>query len=234
LSVVDTLKKQLEEIKTAEHKLKSDAGRIPSLQRKLAELDRKLADISANPSKTKDASGNDAPAFTLKSDAMEAFKVSDPELAKAIEDSIAAAYGAIKAETADRTREITTAFTESAKEDFYEVEWSKLVSQVPNAGAVFQTPEWKTWREQQTPGVRALADSDYSDDVVLALKMFSGMSVGPSRVEAPSKITEAREHRLRTVTPASGSKGPSPKVRHTEESLFTKIYTDMINQNKRR
>jgi hypothetical protein len=233
--IVAALRKELEESKQAEHKLKSDAGRVPSLQRKLAELDKKLADISANPTKSKDASGEDAPPFTLKSEAMDALRSTDPELAKAIEEGIASAYGAMRQDSVERTREITSTFMESAKEEFYETEWAALTRQVPNAKDVVVSEEWKSWREQQTPGIKALADSDYASDVVMALRMFAGVVAPQQRVVEPdSKVHDQRESRLRTVTPNSGSKSPASKPRETEQSLFNKIYQETINQSKRR
>ncbi len=235
-TLVEDLRKQLEEAKQAEHKLKSDAGRVPSLQRKLAELDKKLADMSANPNKSKDASNPDAKPFTLKTEALDALAATDPELAKAITDSIASAYDAMQRESIERTREVTGTFMESAKDEFYAQEWNTLIAEVPNAKDVFASEEWKAWSTSQTPGVKALAESDFAADVILALRMFSGASLTPSKPAdiLNSKVQEAREQRLRTTTPNSGTKGPTSKPRDTEQSLFNKIYQEMLDKNVRR
>lgn len=231
---ITTLRQQLEEAKQLEHKHKSDAGRVPGLQRKLAELDKKLAELSA-PNRV---ASSEEDAALLNTDALKVLEATDPELAKAIRDSMRHVYDATTRENISRTREVTNTFMQAQHEEVLQSEMSKLVAVVPNAADVFQSQEWHSWVDSRSPGMRGLATSDYADEVLVALREFSnsfGMpSVAPTKptISAPA---ENRSQRLKVQTPGSTRAAPVGRSQDLDEtSIFNKIYSDLLAQNKRR
>lgn len=227
--LIAQLKAQLEEASAVTHKLKSDAGRVPALQRQLAALDTKLAEISANP---KGASDKDATTFTPSSKALDVLQETDPELAAALRESMTSVYEAMQAESANRSREITQTFIKSSRDEQLTNEWNKLVGVVPNAKEVFGSSEWHSWVEGLSPGMRGLAESDYADDVLIALRQFSG--AGAAGTASPTKVQEQRAARLTTKTPTSGAPTPMAGEPQDPEQLMNKLYSEMIAQQKRK
>lgn len=231
---IATLKQQLEEAKQLEHKHKSDAGRVPGLQRKLAELDKKLAELSA-PNRV---ASSEEDAALLNTDALRVLEATDPELAKAIRDSMRQVYDATTRENISRTREVTNTFMQAQHEEQLQSEMNKLLAVVPNAPDVFQSQEWHSWVDSRSPGMRGLATSDYADEVLIALREFSNSFGMPSVIASKPTISapaENRSQRLKVQTPGSTRAAPSGRSQDLDEaSIFNKIYNDLLAQNKRR
>lgn len=230
---VAQLRRQLNEAKQLEHKLKSDAGRVPGLQRRLSELDKKLAELSA-PNR---AASSEEDASLLNTEALRVLEATDPELAKAIRDSMKHIYDTTTRENINRTREVTNTFMQAQQEEELRSEMDKLISVVPNAGDVFRSQEWHQWVDSRSSGMRGLATSNYADEVLIALREFSNSFGTPVSDTKPttSAPAENRTQRLKVQTPGStraSSTGRSQEI--DENAIFNKVYSDLLAQNKRR
>lgn len=235
---VATLKKQLEEARTAQHKLQSDAGRVPGLQRKLAELDKKLqtmAERSADKNDAGDVTELASIKDALNNEHFQLIKESDPTLAAALEAALTGLVRANKKESVEVVREVTSAFREDEEEEALRSEWNKLVEEAPDAPQIFQSKEWKQYKFGLTPEQRAIAESAYAEDVLIALGDFNSKfrKAAPQETK-PSPVSEERERKLKTKTPGSGAPAaPAAKRVDDEESLFKQAYEEVLKQNQR-
>lgn len=223
---VESLKKQLEEARNVDHRLKSDAGRVPGLQRKLAELDKKLQEMAEKSAATNE-NGDDASSDAFDNEHLAIIRETDPTLAAAIEKSIAAAMKSARRSSVDAARVVTETFRQEEEEASLRHEWDVLVQEAPEAPEIFRSPEWETWKQTISPSMRQLAESSMAEDVLIAIDRFN-KATGRNQVVQPSPVQEARERKLKTRTP--GSEGPSsPSGNFTDpEALFNKLYKDLL------
>lgn len=225
---VDDLKKQLEEARNVEHRLKSDAGRVPGLQRKLAELDKKLQEMAERSAATNE-NGDDASGDAFDNEHLALIRETDPTLAAAIEKSISAALKAARASSVEAARAVTSTFRQEEEEVALRNEWNILVKEAPDAPEIFRSPEWEEWKQYISPSMRQLAESAIAEDVLIAIDRFN-KATGREQVVQPSPVQEARERKLKTRTP--GSEGPSsPSSGFTDpEAYFNKMYKDLLRK----
>lgn len=165
------LKEQLEKISKENHALKSQAGRVPYVQRRIKELDQKLEELSK-----KSTSPDDQPSTKLTPKILEklkGIKEDDPELADAIAQVIGEATDTVAADRHAQEKDTLTFLREQAVAEYREAEVQRLVSMYPNAGEVFASPSWKEWKKEQTQTVLALAGSDNADDVAFAFEKYA-------------------------------------------------------------
>jgi hypothetical protein len=224
------LRRQLEESKQAQHRLKSDAGRVPGLQRKLAELDKRLkemAERSADPNDV-DASYEDA----LNNEHLSIVRETDPILAKAIEASIKQALTVARKHSTETAREVTTAFVEDHDHEALRQQWDILVEQVPDAADIFKSGAWERWKDKQDPETRAKAESPLANEVLEAINLFNGPAQG-TQATASSQLAEGRADRLRRVTPNTASTPSRVKAPSSEEELFKQMYAEALKAEGR-
>lgn len=223
---VESLKRQLEEARNVDHRLKSDAGRVPGLQRKLAELDKKLQEMAEKSAATNE-NGDDASGDAIDNEHLAIIRETDPTLAAAIEKSIAAALKSAKRSSVDAARVVTETFRQEEEEANLRHEWNVLVQEAPDAPEIFRSKEWDEWKQTISPSMRLLAESATADDVLIAIDRFN-KATGRNQAVTPSPVQEARERKLKTRTP--GSEGPSsPSSGFTDpEAYFNKLYKDLL------
>ena len=223
---VESLKRQLEEARNVDHRLKSDAGRVPGLQRKLAELDKKLQEM-AERSATINENGDDASNDAFDNEHLAIIRETDPTLAAAIQKSISAAMKSAQRSSVDAARVVTETFRQEEEEASLRYEWDVLVQEAPEAPEIFRSPEWDMWKQTISPSMRQMAESAMAEDVLIAIERFN-KATGRGQVVAPSPVQEARDRKLRTRTP--GSEGPSsPSGNFTDpEAYFNKLYKDLL------
>lgn len=202
------LKEELERLRQIEHRWKSDMGRTPALQRKLAEYERELQELKAKTS---------APAKTNKAaERLAQLKEIDPAMAELMEEI----YGELRSEVEVSRNSAKELMRERETEELLRLEAEKLTQWHPQAFDVFERPEWAAWKARQTPGVVALAESMYADDVIKAFEYFARdmnlLNPQPAQVAAPaqqqpapaavdSRAVQAEEERKRKLAaPVSG------------------------------
>lgn len=223
---VESLKRQLEEARNVQHRLKSDAGRVPGLQRKLAELDKKLQEMAERSAATNE-NGDDASKDAFDNEHLAIIRETDPTLAAAIEKSISAALVAANKRSVEAARVVTDTFRQEEEEAALKQEWDILVQEAPDAPEIFRSQEWDEWKQTITPSMRMLAESSVAEDVLIAIDRFN-KTMGRTQVVQPSPVQEARERKLKTRTP--GSEGPSSPSNTTldPEAYFNKMYKDLL------
>ena len=201
-----------------EHKVKSDEGRVPSLQRQVEELKRKTmaqrpafqaADVQAASSRSTDD-------LTAR---IASIREVDPMLADTLESFRNELAAPIREEFAARTDRIEHELRQKEDDHIRNRENEKLINAVPAAHDVFRHPEYQEWKASQTEGVMALANSAYADDVLVAFDKFAkdmrvrypqaDVAVVPA-VVAPiikdakaSTVISERDRKLKASAPAS-------------------------------
>lgn len=228
------LTKELEESRKAQHKQKSDAGRVPGLQRKLTELDKKLqllAEKSAdNTDGTDGASIDDA----FDNEHFRLIDETDPVLAKALRSTLQKAIGANRKESYEAVREVTNTFREEGEQEHIWEQFNILKGEVPDAAEIFQSKEWTAFKDTLTPRQRSLAESDYAEDVLSIMPRFDKFAGRNVNTEEVTKVTEDRERKLRVKTP--GSSAPN-QIRRPDgddpETLFNTLYAAAVKDMRR-
>lgn len=220
---IDNLRREL-------HRYKSDAGRVPHLQRKLQELERKLADPAAlkpKPDSGTTANADDSielPANLKKR--IEDLKEIDPSLAEILEETYR--ENARNAQEAARSAEsrLLQQRYEQEDEQFVDQQYTKLVEMIPQAPQVFKMPEWKQWKDGLSPARRAMAESVFADEVAEAIHAFAAVmnarqAVTPQNpvqtqtntAAVDPKVAAAQEARDRKMNTAATVKTPAAKQR---------------------
>lgn len=235
------------------HRLKSDAGRTASLQRRMQEMDQELRALKARAAtaeaSTSGAQSDAAPIPDAIKRRIEALRDIDPELA----DTLEAMHTNLASE-ARSAKQAVVAVTqhdqEQAEYNFYMEQKTRLLEAVPQAEQVFATPAWKQWKESQTPGMRALTESGYAEDMVKAIYTFvSDMrqmygqpatqsqvaSEGGDPITNQSPVTQQAnnpilENRARKVQVAAEVRSPAAKasVAFDEDTAFKEAYAKAL------
>lgn len=246
---VDELKElrdQLQAMQKENHALRSQAGRMPHIQRKLKELDAKLEELN-----TKTASPSSRPSAAINEKVKQALKgigETDAELAQAVAEAIQLAITGQEEDALNRERETLKLFREQEYASYREAEVERLLNMYPNAPEVFASPTWKQWKSSQSERVQALALSDNADEVALAFKLYADDMVKQnpqlakvSAADAPAataeneqkaaQIEQARKRRQAASAHVGSSNAPG-KVRLPDdpEALFKK-YSEEIRKS---
>lgn len=170
-SELELLKQQLEKVTKENHNLKSQAGRVPHVQKRLRELDKKLEELER---KQTSPSSQASEKIKPQVDAiLKGIRETDAELAEAVAKAIAAATDGVAAESVAKERDTLTFLRNQELEQHQEYEAQRLLDMYPNAPEVFQSKHWSNWKSQQSDRVRDLAESDSADDVALAFDKYA-------------------------------------------------------------
>lgn len=165
------LREQLQKMQKENHALRSQAGRMPHVQRKIKELDAKLEEL-----KQRAASPSNRPSTVINEkvkDALKGIGETDPELATAIAQAVATAISGQEDHILSREQETLKLLREQEYSAYQSAEVERLLEVYPNAPEVFNSPSWKQWKSKQTERVLALAESDSADDVFLAFDIYA-------------------------------------------------------------
>lgn len=167
---------RLAEMERELHKARSDAGRVPYIQRRMQELERELRASKARPpvsatTATVDASQIEIPPALKKK--YDTIRETDPDLADTLEETFRMQTALVH--TAQETAVKTVTEEQQEREDaaFFYQEKAKLLQAVPQAEQIFALPAWKEWKASLTPGRRAIASSGYAEEMVQALYAFA-------------------------------------------------------------
>lgn len=220
-----------------EQKFKSEAGRVPYLQRELANYKREMSELKAKlqepPAKSKD----DKPAAPKQGSVakkLAQLREVDPALADIFEAMQEEVINPLRDTLGNEVNQVKTMFATKEQEQSWAAEKTKLLERFPQADEIFKLPLYRDWKETLTPGQRALVDSGLADDMVVALEQFARYAsvyapelVQPAKTEEPkapaatNKVVEDRAKKLAARAP--GSPATTPKsgdgIPETEEEL---------------
>lgn len=243
---LDELREQLQKMQKENHALRSQAGRMPHVQRKIKELDAKLEELTqraASPSNRPSTAINEKVKETLKG-----IGETDPELAEAIAQAMATAISGQEDHMLARERETLELLRQQEYEQYRSGEVQRLLDMYPNAPEVFTSPSWKQWKSQQTERILALAESDNADEVSYAFKLYADamVALNPELAAQVSKDTsvddaankakaaqiEQERKRKQEKSVVVGSPAAQGKVSLPDdpEALFRK-YSEEIRKN---
>lgn len=203
---LDKLKEQLAAVSKENHALRSQAGRVPHVQRKIKELDKKLEELTKQ-----HASPSSQPSTKIKpkvDELLKGIRGTDAELADAIAAAIAEAVDATAQDI--RTTEIDTVKLLRANEvsTHQDVEAQRLLEMYPNAPDVFKSSSWSDWKSNlQSEGrdrILGLAVSDNADDVALAFELYAKDMV--AKHPELAKVSEKKEESTSVSNPAAAKK----------------------------
>lgn len=240
------LKKQLEAATAQIHRYKSDAGRVPSLQKRLAELEKRVTPEKdgSTPGSTKPDALNDDDKRVLDS-----LRQNDPVLADHIEQltaNLKKENGNLRQQFEERLRTADKEEYETIVAELERIEFDRLAEMVPQVDlpTVFSSPQWQQWKRGLRPSDRAYAESSNADEVFAAIQWFGQamQAAHPQIVAAPTPATPAP-----TAVPTPVA---APKVRSgvaaqqtgralTEDEAFSQVWKEIgerdgLNQPKLR
>lgn len=153
------------------HRYKSDAGRVPSLQKRMADLEKRL-----NPPKDKAGSSDSSKTDVFDDESKRVLadlRENDPVMADHIEKLVGNTTGKLRQQFDERLREADEAELSQIAEDLERAEYDRLLTMVPYAPQVFQSPQWQQWKAHLRPADRAYAESSNADEVNAAIQWFS-------------------------------------------------------------
>lgn len=238
-----------ESLRNELHRLKSDAGRIPFMQSRMKELERELREVKLS-RKASEVSGADpekaksveVPQNLKKK--IDDLREVDPALADLLEDLTKS----LRSETQETATKVVSSITETEREfdeqrTIHE-QYENLLAEVPWAPQAFQSQEWKEWKNQLTPGRRAMAESMYADDVKIALTAFvqdmQARQGNANSVQVPSQAPESNPEaervkleRERKLASSGSSKTPTAKATQSldPEAYFKDMYAQIQKDN---
>lgn len=236
------LREQLDKLGKENHALKSQAGRVPHVQRRLKELEERLEALNK-------PSPANHPSATIQPKVLEQLKgirESDPELADAVAKAIELATSGIAAETVARQRELLELQRNQELESYQAEQIGLLLEMVPNAKEVVASPQWSEWKNAQSADIVRLAESDDAQSVALAMRLYGdAMRVKYPQLAQPSQKTDsnkpsdedaakaakieqeriARQAAAAKVNPSNVS--PQGGLPDDPEALFKKYYADI-------
>lgn len=247
-SAASTAKNIDEDLQAELHRLRSDAGRVPFLQRQLAELQRELRASKARSTqvssegkaKSADLTSVELDAETQKE--IDELKEVDPVLARTIERIAKTAIFTANSRAEHVVDTLTQSEREQEEMKFLMEQKSILAQKIPQHEQIFASNEWKQWKDTLTPGQRALAESSYANEVEAAIYAFAAemrrrQGVGANaagEVQAPPAVDDkVKKARQEKVQASPEVKNPNAKQRQVfdEEQAFQEMYNQIGKAN---
>ena len=238
------LEAQLKAAQKDNQALRSQAGRVPAIQRRLAELDKKLEEVrTASPS-----SQTSTKIKPKVEKLLEGIRETDPALADGVAQAIAAAMEGVDEELRTREEQQLTLLRTQEAGEYQQEQITRLTSMFPNAPEVFASPHWAEWKKTQPKHVLDLATSDSADAVAMAFEMYakdmqakypelgkkpeSQGTPDPVEVEKATKLEQERLRKQKSEanlgTPKAGTRVAEPKDPQALFEMFSKqIVEDM-------
>ena len=236
------LEAQLEAAKKDNQALRSQAGRIPSIQRKLAEVDKKLAELKAQAPSSQASTKIQPKVEELLKDVRE----TDPALAESIAKALGVAIEGIDEEL--RTTQIAnlTAERERAAAEYLEEQRDRLLTAYPNAPQVFASPHWAEWKKSQPSHIQDLANSDSADAVGMAFELYAkamiekhpelaskGNEQVPAENDKAKKLEEERQRKKKDSVDLGNRRTPARDKEPTDpQALFEKFSQQIAKELK--
>lgn len=189
--VKEKVKALREERNQLEHRVKSELGRLPFLQRKVDELSRQRSEPQTKPVKEQPAATKTSTKFDEKIAEARAVDPALADLLVALKEEI---ENPLREEFSTKVKQTEELVLGRDMEQHWHNEKARLLQMVPQADDVFKHPLWKEWKENvATESMRNLTNSVNADDMVVALEVFSKYVavVQPELVTPPAETTKA-------------------------------------------
>lgn len=247
---LEKLKEHIEKLAKENHALRSQAGRVPHVQRRIRELDRKLEELEK--ARTSPSSQPSAKITPKVQQVLKTVSETDPELADAIAKAIVAATEGVADETITSQQETLKLIRDNEVALHQQAEAQRLLEKYPNAAEVFASPSWAEWKKKQTDGIVRLAESDNADEVDYAFQRYAEdmlrehpeltkrVETKPAEAEdsndkakEQAQKVEAARQRTKETSVTVGSR-PSPSkggMPEDPEALF-KMFSDKIRKDR--
>ena len=197
--------KRIREMEQEIHRLRSDAGRVPFLQRRLAELERGGAvQRTARPSESKKAQEAKLPEDLVTK--IEKLREIDPDVADTMEQAALAAQRSAMSFAEDLVTERDQRAQDDEDMRFYYEQKAELARLVPQHEQIFALPQWAEWKASLTPGRRALTESGYADEMAQAIYAFAadmqarGITGTAPEAPAPAKTPDPAAEKAAAVS----------------------------------
>jgi hypothetical protein len=243
--VLAEVQKLKDERAQLEHRVKSELGRVPYLQRKVEELSRQTSQPPTPPVGSTAATKTSGKFAERLARAREV----DPDLADLFEAAIEEISAPLREELTNEVHQTKQAIADKEYEELWQREKAKLLQQVPQADEVFKHPMYKQWKSEIPENLLRLSSSVYADEVVIALEQFAKYvalqspetpaspqaPVAPAPVDttASDKLAADRARKLSSGAPSTSA--PAPRggtgIPEDPDALFNYI-TDKIRKNE--
>lgn len=189
---LEKLQETLATLSKENHALRSQAGRVPHVQRRLQDLDKKLEELTkAHASPSSQPSAKVTPQVE---EILKGIRETDPELAKAVALAIAAATDTVAVDATSREIASLQSQRETELTQYRDAEAQRFLEMYPNAAEVIKAPTWIEWESKQSPGIRKLCGSDNADDLSYAFDKYAAdmLKLYPElATKAPVPVTDA-------------------------------------------
>lgn len=223
-------------VKQENHNLRSQAGRVPHLQRQVQQIDKKLEEL-----KTHATSPSSRPSTKLTeriTPKLAKIKEADPELAEVLADLLADATDGVATELWDAETKSLQTQREAVAQEIKDAEVSRLLEMYPNAPEVFGSPAWKSWEAAQTRQTQMMANSDNAEDVAWAFEKYAqdmiklhpelAQKQGATPANDEAARIEAERERKKQTTVVVGS--PTPPGRQTQPTDDKALFESFSKQ----
>lgn len=172
--VKEKVKALREERNLLEHRVKSELGRIPFLQRKVDELSRQRSEPQTKPVKEEPAAVKTSNTKSKLEEKLAEARAVDPALADLLQLVKDETEQSLREEFSSKVKQTEDLVLGREQEQVWHNEKARLLQMVPQADDVFKHPLWKEWKTNvATETMRALTNSVNADDMVVALEQFS-------------------------------------------------------------
>ena len=243
-----TAEDEVAQLKAELHRLRSDAGRVPFLQRRTAELERNLAEVQRRAAvKPQSESGDNTKTVELPKhlrDKVDKMREIDPDNADLIEAVYASAVAKAREDTDVQFRQVDAVRKQSEEENFVNEQYSQLVGAIPSAPTIFQSPEWATWKSRLTPAFRAMAESAYASEVGQAINAFwidyprhrptaATPTTTTTTTTTDDSVAKARQSKLSTSVAVTASQPAKNAEEFDIEAAFKEAYNSALPPNLR-
>lgn len=228
----------IEKVKQENHNLRSQAGRVPHLQRQVQQIDKKLEEL--NKHATSPSSRPSTKLTERITPKLAKIKEADPELADVLAELLADATDGVATDLWDAEAQSLQTQRQAVAQEIKEAEVSRLLEMYPNAPEVFQSPSWKSWEAKQTRQTQLMANSDSADDVAWAFEKYAEdmIKLHPELAQKKEGVTptandeaariEAERQRKKQTTVVVGS--PTPAGRQNKPSDDKALFEDFSKQ----
>lgn len=246
---LEKLQETLATLSKENHALRSQAGRVPHVQRRLQELDKKLEEL--NKAHTSPSSQPSAKVTAKVEEILKGIKETDPELAKAVALAIASATDEVAGDVTSREIASLQSQRETELSQYRDAEAQRFLEMYPNAAEVVKAPSWIEWESKQSPGIRKLCGSDNADDLSYAFEKYAadmvkqhpelaakvGTPPAPdaAAAEASEKAKQVEAERLRKKETAANISSPAGAGKVTlpdDPAALFKKYSEEIRKER--
>lgn len=206
------------------------AARSARLERDLRDRERELEEmrkqLASGAATAQGDAGPGAPTAAEVKDAAKspekwaALKEQYPDLTGALEELVVSQVGEVERRVEQRIAPLTQEQQRRQQEQadsFHDEQLEALTEAHPDWSSLQEDPAYWAWVDQQTPGLKASAESPYAADVITAIERYKSERAGTPGAPAPASSVQdlvvGRQQRLRAASAIPPQRG-SPASPH--------------------